>query len=142
MWAQVVASAIREGDDDVFADALETFSQQVMRRRPNPRVADASTMSACYLETSLPGLVDMTAKYLQGNNNNVWQGLLANANVGGENVHRGSVLGAILGARAGASKLPPQLIQGLYPQGELAKEIDDFVNAVLPHEEESCKAEP
>lgn len=140
MWAQVVASAIREPDDTVFSEALETFSQQLLRRRPNPRVDDASTMSACYLQSSLPGLVDMTAKYLQSNNdNNVWKALLANANVGGENVHRGSVLGAILGARAGASKLPPKLIKGLYPRKELAKEIDDFVNAVLP-QEENCNA--
>jgi ADP-ribosylglycohydrolase len=40
-------------------------------------------------------------------------------------------MGAILGARAGFKELPPQLIQGLYPQQELAQEIDDFVHAVL-----------
>lgn len=133
MWAQVVASAIRGQDDDAFVDALESFSQQVLRRLPNPRITDASTVTACYLQQSLPGLIDMTAKYT-GNSNgeNVWQGLLANANVGGENVHRGSVLGAILGARAGASKLPQRLIQGLYPRAELEKEIDSFVKAVLP----------
>jgi ADP-ribosyl-[dinitrogen reductase] hydrolase len=65
----------------------------------------------------------------------VWQGLLANTNVGGENVHRGSAIGAILGARAGLKELPPQLIQGLYPQQELAQEINDFVHAVLESRE-------
>ena len=134
LWAQVVASSIQESDDTNFANTLSSFSQHFLARRPNPNVNDASTMSACYLQQSLPGLVDMTSKYVS-TDNGVWQGLLANANTGGENVHRGSVLGAILGARAGESKLPAKLIQGLYAHSEIAKEIDDFVQAVLPRKE-------
>jgi hypothetical protein len=42
------------------------------------------------------------------------------------------VLGAVLGARAGADRLPAHMINGLYPQSELAKEIDQFFHAVLP----------
>ena len=80
MWASVVSSAIREGDDG-FGDALNQFSKQTIRRKPNANVADGSTMSACYLQQSLPGLLDMTAKYTA--KHDVWGGLLANANVGG-----------------------------------------------------------
>lgn len=136
-WAKVVLSAVRNPNDDDFQQAFNEFSQQTIRRLPNSRVDDASTMSACYLSSSLPGLVDMIAKYLPTTGSDsvgdrVWQGLLANANIGGENVHRGSVMGAVLGARAGLDRMPPQLVKGLHPLSELEKEIDDFVRAIMP----------
>lgn len=62
----------------------------------------------------------------------VWRALLANANVGGENVHRGAVLGAAMGARAGLGALPAVLFEGLHHRAEIAQEIDAFVAAVLP----------
>jgi ADP-ribosyl-[dinitrogen reductase] hydrolase len=156
LWANVVVASIHGDDNDhdnnnsnnnIYSVALNEFSQSTLRRSPNPRANDALT--ACYLQQSLPGLVDMVAKYSSSSNNTntddddddggttirVWDALLANANVGGENVHRGSVLGAILGARAGLTRIrteSPGLVDGLYHSGELAKEIDDFVRAVLP----------
>ena len=99
-----------------------------LRRLPNPNGQDQIT--ACYLSQSLPPLLDMVAKYMPPRSN-VWDALIANANVGGENVHRGSILGAVLGARAGVSGLPPQLINGLHDKQELEQEIDSFVKAVL-----------
>jgi ADP-ribosyl-[dinitrogen reductase] hydrolase len=139
LWATVVLEAVRNPNDDEFLNTFNVFSKQAIKRPSNPHVRDSSTMSACYLSSSLPGLVDMVAKYMPSNNDNdgggggdrVWQGLLANANVGGENVHRGSIMGAILGARAGLNQIPSQLVNGLYPLSELEKEIDDFVRAVV-----------
>ena len=143
LWATVVLEAVRNPNDDEFLNKFNEFSKQAIQRPSNPRVGDSSTMSACYLSSSLPGLVDMVAKYMPNNNNDsdggggggggdrVWQGLLANANVGGENVHRGSIMGAILGARAGFNQIPSQLVNGLYPLSELEKEIDAFVRAVV-----------
>jgi len=69
----------------------------------------------------------MAAKYEKAN---VWSALLANANVGGENVHRGAVLGAALGANAGAAALPAALKDGLFKSAGLAIEIDAFVAAL------------
>ena len=40
-------------------------------------------------------------------------GLLANANCGGENVHRGIVLGALLGAGRGSEAIGQELKRGL-----------------------------
>lgn len=128
LWSLVVRSAIQD-DHENFDKSFNEFSQRTIRRLPNPRVKDSDTMSACYLSSSLPGLVDMAAKY--NHEDSVWDGLVANANVGGENVHRGSVLGAILGARAGFDHLPSKLVKGLVPVSELETEIDDFVRAVL-----------
>ena len=130
-WSNVVAGAF--GSDTCFSDSLTTFAKQTIRRSPDSKVRDASTMSACYLDGSLPGLVDMVAKYhaSDGSGEAVWTALLSNANVGGENVHRASIMGAILGARAGYDSLPDKLVDGLYARSELEQEIEAFVNAVL-----------
>lgn len=49
--------------------------------------------SACYITGSWPSVLYFAYKY----SGDVEQALIANTNVGGDNVHRGSVLGAILG---------------------------------------------
>lgn len=59
--------------------------------------------------------------------------LLANANIGGENVHRGAVLGALLGASVGRTGIPDHLVHGLKDKVAIEKEIDAFVSVVLPH---------
>ena len=87
-------------------------------------------MSACYLSQSIPPTLDMLNKYTQ-NNNSCWKALLANANIGGENVHRGAVLGAILGARTGDTGLPRELKDGLFQSEELENEINNFIDAVM-----------
>ena len=61
----------------------------------------------------------------------VWEALLANANSGGENVHRGALLGALLGANAGYEQLPTKMVTGLYDKDKIKVEIDEFVEAVM-----------
>ncbi len=135
-WSTVVVNAF----GTCFSESLTSFAKQTIRRSPNPRVRESSTMSACYLGSSLPGLVDMVAKHAplsETNGEAVWEALLANANVGGENVHRASIMGAVLGARAGYNALPSKLMNGLYAKDDLEQEIEAFVNAVLPKNEET-----
>lgn len=72
----------------------------------------------------------------------VWSGLLANANAGGENVHRGATLGAALGAHAGDAALGPLLVDGLAARDELAAEIEDFVRATTSRVEANADATP
>lgn len=61
--------------------------------------------------------------------------VLANVNAGGENVHKGMLLGALLGAAHGASRIPPALKEGLVDSVGLARDIDAFVAAVCPPEQ-------
>jgi hypothetical protein len=69
-WAQVVVGAIFHEENDHQFDATTRFSKQILQRTPtNSKVSDESTMNACYLKQFLPGLVDMTAKYLSPKNN-------------------------------------------------------------------------
>ncbi len=133
-WSEVVVGALGSSTA-AFSESLANFAKQTIRRSPDPRVNEARTMSACYLGSSLPGLIDMVAKHApksQTDGNAVWDALVANANVGGENVHRASAMGAVLGARAGYDALPTKLMDGLYAKDDLEHEIEAFVKAVLP----------
>jgi len=55
--------------------------------------------------------------------------MLANANRGGENVAPGALIGAVLGANAGYSRLPKSLVDGLCPVQRA--ELDDSINSFV-----------
>jgi len=59
------------------------------------------------------------------------EAMMANANRGGENVAPGALIGALMGAAAGQSRLPKDLLDGLAvsAQPELNQHIDLFSNA-------------
>lgn len=124
-WSQIVKASLVDETEEAMNQDLTAISQKLGFRRPNARSPDELT--ACYISQSFPPTINMIAKYQA----NCWDGLLANANVGGENVHRGSILGAVLGARAGLQNLPTNLREGLFDKLSLEQEIDDFVNAVM-----------
>lgn len=64
---------------------------------------------ACYVDDSVPGTIYLAAKYHERPE----AGLIANTNLGGDNVHRGAVLGALLGAGNGYATFPERWTTGL-----------------------------
>ena len=50
-------------------------------------------------------------------------GVIANANVGGDNCHRGAVVGALLGAAAGTGRIPARFCDGLHDVATLRRQI-------------------
>lgn len=72
--------------------------------------------------SSYPSLIHFAAKYTP----DFEGGLLANANTGGENVHRGILLGALLGADVGESQIPEHLKTGLKDYDAIREEIESF----------------
>lgn len=78
------------------------------------------------MSSSYPSLIHFAGKY----EGDLERGLLANANCGGENVHRGIVLGALLGAEAGESRIPEHLKTGLKDYETISKEIVAFKAAI------------
>lgn len=50
--------------------------------------------------------------------------------MGGENCHRGSAIGALLGAANGEQGIPKELIEGLTESVAIKAEIDAFVETL------------
>ena len=78
---------------------------------------------ACYIDQSFPSVLYLAARYP----NDFEAALVANTNVGGDNCHRGAVLGALLGASLGFEAIPKRWINGLSAHGELNEEIEQFI---------------
>jgi len=61
---------------------------------------------------------------------NLTEAVLANANRGGENVHSGIIIGALIGAAHGASQIDLPLKEGLKNHQQIETQIQEFVAAV------------
>eukprot|EP00960_Hanusia_phi_P067047 766534-Hanusia_phi.AAC.2 len=83
-------------------------------------------MTACYLDSSFPSMLHFAYKYADSPE----KALLANSNTGGENVARGAVLGAVLGAAHGMKGIPNHLIQGLQSHAEIREEIEKYIEVL------------
>ena len=82
---------------------------------------------ACYIDQSFPAVLYLAGRYA----NDLEAALIANTAVGGDNCHRGAVLGAILGAALGFQAIPRRWIKGLTARTELEEEIETFVSRFL-----------
>lgn len=110
MWK--LHTDLRDEPFDLMAWVDRYGEEEVVRER---------LATACYPEHGLPLLI-----YLAAKNHYVPEtALLANANVGGDNVHRGAVLGLLVGA-ASADEFPAHLSEGLLESAPIAGEIEAF----------------
>ena len=95
---------------------IEKFSEE----NSEAKVQRKLLSTACYLEHGTPLLLYMAWE----NNFDFRTSLLKNVNAGGDNVHRGMVLGLLLGATT--NELPHDLVDGLADKSQLKQEIDAF----------------
>ena len=79
--------------------------------------------TACYITDSWPSVCYLAAKYYA----TPGKALLANTNLGGENAHRGSVLGSIVGLASGCYDEP--LFQQLLHRDAISAEVQEFIDA-------------
>lgn len=100
---------------------IESFS----KRYDVDEVVVNKLATACYPEHGLPLLLFLAFK----NDFDFRKALLANVNAGGDNVHRGMVMGLLLGAAA--SSIPDDLISGLTAHEELKNEIEAFAELII-----------
>ncbi len=101
-------------DDRVFDPATfnaETAAEDVVRK---------TFATACYPEHGLPLMLSLAMRHQFDPE----RSLLANANAGGDNVHRGMILGLLVGA---ACSVPENLKTGLVDHDAIAEEIERFV---------------
>jgi len=73
---------------------------------PDEVVIGRRVSSACYIADAFPASLYLAWKYAD----DFEQGVIANANLGGDNCHRGAVLGSLMGCAVGLSKMPQRYI--------------------------------
>ena len=76
---------------------------------PDDGVIGPRFSTACYVEDAVPAVVYLSLKY----HDQPQKALVANTNLGGDNVARGAVLGSLLGAACGMERFPQRWVDGL-----------------------------
>jgi len=104
-------------DTDVDLDAL-------MKEHTEDEILGSVFTTGCYPEQSLPVLMYLLYK----NKFDFKASILANANAGGDCVHRGIILGLLAGAAN--DEVPNDLKMGLAEYDSISKEIEDFVEVI------------
>lgn len=93
----------------------------VAKARSDREIVGGRFSTACYITDSWPSVLYLAFKYLDAPR----QGLLANTNLGGDNVHRGAVLGTLLGLSCG------QTLDEFFEQLVDQQAIDAEIRALL-----------
>jgi hypothetical protein len=109
MWR--LHTELAEEPLDLAGLAASTDESEVVRTR---------FANACYPEHGLPLLLYL----MRRNGAGLESSLLANANAGGDNVHRGMILGLLVGAAT--ESVPDHLRQGLADHEAIGREIAAF----------------
>ncbi len=101
----------------------KTKLEALLKRAPGDlHVIGRHYSSACYITDSWPSMLYLAAKYQPS----VESALVANTNVGGENAHRGAVLGSIVGLINGTTAT--DLYDQLLHKDAITSEIDNLIN--------------
>jgi ADP-ribosylglycohydrolase len=103
---------------DVGRRAGIDLAALVAKGRGDRDIVGRMYSSACYISDSWPSVLYFAYKY----RGQTRAGLIANTNVGGDNVHRGSVLGVILGLLQESDEV--EEFEALQEAREVAREID------------------
>ena len=96
------------------------FLSDILQNATDESIIGKRFATACYPEHGLPLLF----YFLYKNNFDFTSSLLDNANAGGDNVHRGMILGLLTGVTC--KEIPESLKKGLVEYEALKKEIEDF----------------
>jgi ADP-ribosylglycohydrolase len=94
----------------------------VKRNLPDNKVIGQLFSPACYISDSWPIVLYLAYKYL----NDPWKALIVNTNLGGDNAHRGNVLGILLGLQS--DTVANNWFEKLLNHNAIGQEIDALVN--------------
>jgi ADP-ribosylglycohydrolase len=95
----------------------------VKRNLPDNQVVGHIFSRACYISDSWPVVLYLAYKY----QNDPWQALKVNTNLGGDNVHRGMVLGVLFGLQS--NTVATNWFNQLVNHNAIGQEIDALINA-------------
>jgi ADP-ribosylglycohydrolase len=90
---------------------------------PDEVVIGRRVSPACYIAEAFPASLYLAWKYADDFENAV----ISNTNVGGDNCHRGAVIGALVGGAVGLSTIPPRYVDQIDDATRLRSQIDSIV---------------
>ena len=134
-YVTLLHSLLERDDHDcgteLFVQAAAVISGTRLSKLLDSKVADNYVVGrtyslACYITDSWPSVCFLAAKY----HNDVQRALLTNTNLGGENAHRGSVLGTLVGLASG--NYPQDWYNQLTLHAELDRELDAWLDRFFP----------
>lgn len=110
----------------IFEHGADWFSKRKAEqwsREPDEVVIGHRVSPACYIADAFPASLYLAWKYAD----DFEAGVIANTNVGGDNCHRGAVVGALLGAACGTARVPARFVDGVYDSARLRTQIDSLL---------------
>ena len=113
----------REAIFDHGADWFSKRKAEQWSREPDEVVIGHRVSPACYIADAFPASLYLAWKYAA----DFEAGVIANANVGGDNCHRGAVVGALLGAASGTARMPARFVGGIHDAARLRAQIDSLL---------------
>ncbi len=111
-----------------LADSRDLELENLVSREDSAVVGGIFS-TGCPVTGSWPAVLYLALKYFP----NFEPALVANTNVGGDNCHRGAVLGAILGAALGQEASPNRWLNGLIEHDRLRRLINSLCEPPPEH---------
>lgn len=116
---------------DTFVEAAQVIpgtklNSLLEQKRGDAAVVGGRYSTACYISDSWPAVCYLAAKYFTAPG----EALMINTNLGGENAHRGSVLGTLVGLTNG--QYDESLCQQLLHKESIGGEVQRFADAFYP----------
>ncbi len=128
VMTQIVRSVL--GGDELRQAIIEHAPDWFSRKKADRWSRDIDTVvigervsPACYIADAFPASLYLAWKYSA----DFESGIVANTNVGGDNCHRGAVVGALLGAAVGRSKIPTRFTDDLHEGEALGAQIQNML---------------
>ncbi len=131
LGAVIVGGNLREA---IFEHGTDWFSKRKAEqwsREPDQVVIGRRLSPACYIAEAFPASLYLAWKYAD----DFEAGVVANTNLGGDNCHRGAVVGALLGAACGRHRIPLRFVNNIANSAHFGTQIDQLVSHQLPEVE-------
>jgi ADP-ribosylglycohydrolase len=105
----------------IHTEFSDKYLDEILPNATDDSMITKRFATACYPEHGVP----LIMYFLYKNHFDFTSSLFDNANAGGDNVHRGMILGLLSGACA--KEIPEHLKKGLLNYEEIKNEIEDFI---------------
>jgi ADP-ribosyl-[dinitrogen reductase] hydrolase len=109
LCAVLQGTTLRDAIAEHGRDHFSAKRSEKLAGEPDENVIGRVFSPACYIRDAFPATLHLAWKYAD----RFEAGILANTNVGGDNCHRGAVLGSLLGGASGEQSLHRPLVDGL-----------------------------